>query len=289
MLTKSRNLKFFKAEVGHLNHFLITIEVGLKNIDNTTIIPADFSTSWNPRDYKKSVERSEIWARKSALTYICSAIEGYFENIFNVPSLIQDSALINSYMNKLTSSGVSPTISWKFKHINNTYGITTYEKDLVQLMILWRNGLVHNLFDFCTHPDYSNLEASLRAHSSDFYNNHCHLDINILIDRFKNKKIPTFKETTSMVKASINYISELDKELINHLDKNIYINDCIYNYIKAMPEIKKKEYFMYRTSRKVSYLYSVLCQYYAFEDDNTDSVLQAKLNELAAKNEDYFS
>lgn len=100
MLMKSRNLKFFKSEVGQLNHFLITIEIGLKNIDENTTIPTNFNTSWNPRDYKRSVERSELWARKSALTYICSAIEGYFENIFNTPTLIHNSSLFTAYQMK---------------------------------------------------------------------------------------------------------------------------------------------------------------------------------------------
>jgi len=288
MLIRSRNLKFFKNEVGQLNHFLITIEVGLKNIDNNTTIPTDFKTSWNPRDYKKSVERSEIWARKSALTYICSAIEGYFENLFSTPILIQNTALLNAYT-KIARSGISPSISWKFKNVNSTYGVTTFEKDLVQLMILWRNGLVHNLTNFCSHPEFPDLEARLRAHRSDFFTYHCHLDIDTLVDRVKQKKIPTFKQTTSMIKASINYLYELDKELIQSLDKDIYINDCICNYMQSIPKSKKKEYFKYGVDRKVSFLYSVLCQHYAFDNNNTSLQLKAKLTELANKDEAYFN
>lgn len=289
MLTRSRNLKFFKNEVGQLNHFLITIEVGLKNIDDSTAIPADFQTSWNPRDYTKSVQRSEIWARKSALTYTCSAIEGYFENIFGTPRLIQDTVLLEKYTNRTGRPGIFPTISWKFKNVNSTYGITTYEKDLVQLMILWRNGLVHNLNNFCLHPDFSDLEARLQAHSSDFFSDHCHLDINALIDHFKQKKIPTFKDTTSMIKASINYLYELDKELIQSLDKDVYINDCICNYIQSMSATKKKEYFKYGADRKISFLNSVICQHYAFENNNPSLQLKTKLIELANKDETYFN
>lgn len=156
-------------------------------------------------------------------------------------------------------------------------------------MILWRNGLVHNLTNFYAHSDYPDLEHRLQSYKNDFYNDHCHLDIDGLINRFKNKKVPTFKETTSMIKASIKYLYLLDKNLINNLDYGTYINDCVCDYIKSMNETKKTEYFKYRIDRRISFLSSALCQNYAFESNNTNPLIQTKLNELANENESYFS
>lgn len=289
MLKRSRNLKNFKNDVGQLNHFLITIEVGLKNISSSTTIPSDFKTSWNPRDYIKSVERSEIWARKSALTYICSALEGYFESVFNTPTLIHNVELNNDYTRKKGNSDISPPISWKFKKVNEKYDITTYKKELVQLMILWRNGLVHNLASFCTHPDFTNIESNLRANKADFYSYHCHLDIEALIDRFKQKKIPTFKETTSMIKVSIDYLYELDQKLIQNLDHEKYIQDCICDYMRNITDSKRKEYFMYNDNRRISFLSSVLQQNYAFESNSSNEILIDQITELARKDQTYFN
>ncbi|OPY60336.1 MAG: hypothetical protein A4E56_02762 [Pelotomaculum sp. PtaU1.Bin065] len=77
-LENSKNLKIFKKEIGHANHFLKTILVGLDGVRNGTVIKnEEFSTSWNPRDKRVSADRSSDFAKKSTLIWVVENLEMY--------------------------------------------------------------------------------------------------------------------------------------------------------------------------------------------------------------------
>ena len=275
MFEYSKNLKYFKRNIGHLNHFLITIEIALSNIDSSTHVPDALHTTWNPQDINASISRSREWARKSAIIYTASVVEAYFDSLFKEPLLIQNQTLLQNYNDYLHSHHIPPGISKKMHEINRGYNISEYEKDLVMLLILWRNGIVHNLNDFTAHPDYTTIKQNLRSIHNLIYENHCHLEIDRLLFNFENKKPPSMKEVTSMIKASIDYITTLDMYFINDLNNtsnmNRYIKECLHLFFTTHREQYKK-YSKFTSSRKIRFLENILCQYCCFSrnDEHRD-------------------
>ncbi|HFU4060404.1 TPA: hypothetical protein ACGOZ1_001846 [Streptococcus suis] len=285
MLEFSKNLRDFKKEVGQLNHFLITIEVALKNVNSNTVVPGYFNTTWNPQNWQQSVHRSEQWARKSALTYICSAVEAYFESIFQKPSIIQQESLIEDYSAKVRRRGISPTISWKMSKVNGCYQITQYEKDLVFIMIKWRNGLIHQLPDYSNFEDYQTIKNSLIDNKDMIYNNHCHLDIEELLSSFEKREVPTFKETASMIKATIDYVTQVDLAIVGNLDFADYIKNALSIHFKDLEQnnlIRYNKYFQFDEDRKVRYLQTVLVESFRLKKEifMNDSIVKQVIQDI---------
>lgn len=271
MFEYSKNLKYFKRNIGHLNHFLITIEVALSNTDSSTHVPDALHTTWNPQDINASISRSREWTRKSAIIYTASVVEAYFDSLFKEPFLIRNQTVLQFYNNYRLNNHIPPGISRKMNEINRGYNISEYEKDLVMLLILWRNGIVHNSDDFTAHPCYTTVKQNLKSIHDLIYENHCHLEIDRLLFNFENKKTPSMKEVTSMIKASIDYITTLDMYFINDLNNtsnmNIYIKDCLRLFFTTHREQYQK-YSKFTSSRKIRYLENILCQSYCFSRNN---------------------
>ena len=68
----------FKELLGHANHFLITILVGLNGVKCGTVKHDDeFRAAWNPRDAKASAERSRLFALDLALVRAVDSLATY--------------------------------------------------------------------------------------------------------------------------------------------------------------------------------------------------------------------
>src|ERR1700721_2138620 len=68
----------FKDLLGQANHFLITLLVGLGAVgDGTAMLDQEFRTSWNPRDVRKSAERSRQFAFDLALVRAVDALDTF--------------------------------------------------------------------------------------------------------------------------------------------------------------------------------------------------------------------
>ena len=107
-LSKSKNLKIFKNEIGQANHFLITILVGLDGVhDNKINIKEEFSTSWNPKNRIDSANRSREFAKKSALTSIsCCFVTIVPSGLITTPPVVSLSTIENE-VEKLFPSSVN--------------------------------------------------------------------------------------------------------------------------------------------------------------------------------------
>ena len=77
-LNISERRKRFKDSMGQANHFLITALIGLEYINNNEVsCPESFSTSWNPKNKKSSVERTRLYILKSSLSWAIDCLDTY--------------------------------------------------------------------------------------------------------------------------------------------------------------------------------------------------------------------
>ena len=90
-MTKSPAKKEFKERFGQANHFLITALVGIDAIQSGMITkkPTGFSTTWEPKDPKKSANRSRIFILKSFLAWAVESLEMYMTELNRKPKLLE--------------------------------------------------------------------------------------------------------------------------------------------------------------------------------------------------------
>lgn len=217
-------MKIFKKEIGQANHFLITLLVGLDGIkDGKVELKTEFRTSWNPKDKKVSAQRSRNFAKKSTLAWIVDNIDMYLIKCNEQPKLIQDDLLIQ----KFDKCGRS--VYNKYKAICEYYNIDGIEKAFVDLIICWRNRLVH----YKAENEIMDASRTVLIEKKEYINkNYSGLDTELMLFKFDTSKEPSFKEVASMIRASIAYICILDDILLEKLDGVKYADKVIYYYIK---------------------------------------------------------
>lgn len=231
-LEKSNNLKKFKKQIGQVNHFLITILVGLDGIFYEDIdIRKEFSTSWKPKNKQRSVQRSREFAIKASLAWVTDCVDRYFRSINETPKLVQDH-LLETQMN-----GNGQSIYRNYETMIKLYQIDSIESAFVDLLICWRNRLVH----YKAENDISNLSRRILKKEKEFIQNqYCNLNTTVMLERFdQNKDTPTFKEATSLIKASISFITDLDQKIVNQLDQKKYIKEIVRKFILESPNNKQ--------------------------------------------------
>ena len=87
--------KEFKKRFGQANHLLITTLIGLDSIEsgNITRKPEGFSTSWNPKDPKRSAERARIFSLQSFLGWAVESLEMYLTELNRKPKELESGEL----------------------------------------------------------------------------------------------------------------------------------------------------------------------------------------------------
>jgi len=70
MISATKYYKSFKNQIGHTNHQLLTILVGLDAVRvGTAIKPVDLPAEWNPRNVEESAKRSRRFARSASIAW----------------------------------------------------------------------------------------------------------------------------------------------------------------------------------------------------------------------------
>lgn len=224
-LDNSKNLRVFKNQIGQANHFLITILVGLDGVkDGIVEINDEFSTSWNPKNKVASAERSRDFAKKSALTWIVDNFDMYLRMCNEEPKLIMSQALKNEF------DGNGRSVYNNFKSTSAYFNINDINKAMVDLLICWRNRLVHYKADNDIMSDSKVMFMENKKEILDLYNG---LDIERTLVSFDKYNVPSFKELTSMIKSTINYVYVIDKKFIKEIDMVSYADKILYKYIKT--------------------------------------------------------
>lgn len=218
-------MKQFKLNVGHANHMLVTIMVGLDGIVSKDIeANEEFHAVWNPKDKATSVDRSKIFAKKASLVWLVDCLDAYLRMTNQAPSMVND-----ELKQKIDSEENSKSVYKRISLICSTYNLRGAEYALIDLLICWRNKL--------THYNASNdIEDSSRAILIENYEeikmNYRGLDIKKTLDSFDNRRDPTFKEVASFVSSSINLIRSIDAILISDLDLRDYADRVIIHYLR---------------------------------------------------------
>ena len=106
-LNISKSRRKFKSLMGQANHFLITALIGLDYIDNNEVkCPSSFSTSWNPKDKKSSVDRTRQYILNSSLAWAIDCLDSYFSGCNQSPKLIDNDNFIRELDVKRISRSV---------------------------------------------------------------------------------------------------------------------------------------------------------------------------------------
>lgn len=231
-LKTSQALKAFKKESGQINHMLITLYVGLDGIvsHNLSLNP-NLHTSWNPKSKESSVDRSRIFVRKATITWLVDCIDMYLKLINQAPLLLLPSEIKHA----IDGEEYSRSIYKRVQYLNSQFDLTVVETALIDLLICWRNKMVH--YDAENDITADNRQLLL-ANKCIILKGFCGLDIVAVLKHFDENIVPTFKEVTSLVRATINYIYQLDNILINQLDLKSYADRIIIHYLR---EGKSKE------------------------------------------------
>lgn len=220
----SRAYKKFKTEVGQANHFLITIIIGLDAVEDGAQKRKTFNTTWNPRNVEASVGRSRHYAIKSALAWVVDNLDMYLRICNREPRLYNDSESSeiadtkHSVYNKLTCV------------INNHRELSINKYAYVDLLVCWRNNLVH--FDAENQLMPTSLNYFKNIPSDDIVTNTYHLDVDKMLNRFNNKECPTFKETATLISMTIHFVEELDRLLLRDIQQYRFLEVFLYQLLQ---------------------------------------------------------
>ncbi len=287
IIMHSKAFKEFKREVGQANHYFITIVVGLYAVKNGAKKDDEIHECWNPKDIKASFERSYLYARKTALAWCVDNLDRYFRQANRVPCLY-DSELKNridgSQGHNQSVSGIFRAVCDYFPDINMT------TRSLVNLLIAWRNRMVH--YDARNPLDNEYRDHLLSLEASNPIIEKYHLDIRKMLKSFDDNKVPSNKELETMLSYTMRFVEELDSKLIEKLDKRSYIDSII---AKALKEGNNcTSYFTTNgQEKKMSIIKKWLSTVHCIEDSMYDEELDKYLGEIVMKNKtqlvDYYS
>lgn len=273
-IKNSSQLNRFKRQVGQSNHMLITILVGLDAIDTYDVVKkSEFSTSWNPQNKQASVDRAKVYSKKATLVWIVDNIDMYLRLINRVPSLI-DNDIKKAYDDEINSKSVLKRLSLLCDHL----GINSIDYALVELLITWRNLLTH--FD-SNNSISSKCQKILHDNNNEIKSNYCNLDIDETLERFFKKDVPTFKETTSFVRATINLVYEIDGKLLSNINLSSYAQSIIIGHIKQNKNKRLNDIFSKGSETAYKKLLQILVQNgFKYDEDDSIECLCKKISEL---------
>ena len=221
--------KAFKEMAGQNNHFLITLLVGLHAVETGKApLPAEFRTSWNPKDVQRSAQRSREFAIKALLTWTTDAIDSYVKAVvkhpvLTLPGLREDAAV--AIKEDLGRVGQVRALAKASKQADSA------EYALICAAEVWRNRLVHrNARNRLSPIDV----RSLRNYEGYFATNYQGLIIEETIDRIKRPQslAPTFKEVTAIVRAAHEFTRASDEFLIRSADIDSYMRHLLIMYVQ---------------------------------------------------------
>jgi len=252
-------------EIGQSNHMLITAMIGLDMIStNTSKIDNNLNVAWNPRNPFQSAERSKEYVRKSSLAWLVDCVDMYFRLINRSPRLLQDQKLQDKFNDSIDSRSINARVNTLLEH----YSINTIDSALFDLLICWRNRLVHFDADNNILPSNKILLLSKKDEISSI---HCGIDIERSLDSFEKKTVPTIKEVTTFVKSSIDLLYTIDDILIKKLDLIKYSDQVIMKYFSEFTTKRIDNIFSKDEVRKQKAIRQILIQA-SFNDSEKNDV-----------------
>lgn len=201
----------FKKHFGQANHYLVTGLVALHLLEASEVVsaPPELHTSWNPKDKNSSIHRTRLFAHQAALASAVDAVDMYISLLYRKPNYIKDKDLCSAL------DGANRSVQKKVAAVAGHYQLKPMTVALVDILITWRNNLVHELADNTLRPE---TVAVLANSAKSIAENYRGLITDGLKEKAEKGDSLTFKETTSLINAAHNFVEEVDAIVIERLD-----------------------------------------------------------------------
>lgn len=200
----------FKKLMGQNNHFLITILVGLDGVEagEVTLSPT-FSTSWAPHDVKTSARRSREFAIKALLAWAADSLDTYRKLLTKPNDLFLSTS-------ECTAINAQEGLWLRLKHLAQLRDVPMAEEAaMVELLVLWRNVVVHTKSRDAVTGDLRNRLLARQDAIAEKYRG---LDIQRAMKAASNGSVPSFKEVTSIVSAAHSFVEQVDRAVAARVD-----------------------------------------------------------------------
>ncbi|WP_417710321.1 hypothetical protein [Roseibium aggregatum] len=167
-----------------------------------------------------------------ALVRATDSLDAYIIWSRREPALIQCETLKKS----IDTSGRS--VARRFNSLDKHYSQPNiFLTALINIMIFWRNKLVHSTSEENFDPTHLDILAeNMQWYKETFQG----MDTSRLVIDFKKENPPTLKEITSIIRAVHKYIEVLDQLQLNKLSPETYLREMIKHHINVTSENKMK-------------------------------------------------
>ena len=265
--------------MGQANHFLITALIGLDYIDNIDSVecPPGFSTSWNPRDKKASIDRSRQYIINSSLAWSVDCLDSYFSGCNQEPKLIDNIDFIKD-LDKAGRSVNERLISFS-RHITPIGDMADdycIYKSFVGIAIQWRNNTIHSMGDNKLEQEHKDILLDSATRIFELF---CNLDINETLHNFDSRRNPTFKEVTSIIRGIQRFIENIDACLISRIDTTEYACSILNHHCKKH-KISSESIMSLSKERRNLKVANILKNYSFSETPTTDNAAKIEINDI---------
>lgn len=230
-MTQTPARRRFKHLSGNVNHFLITILIGLDTVRSGQAKRSPtFSTSWAPHDVVRSANRSSEFALNALMSWLVDALDAYAARLNRKPFLLQR----ESDRNSLDECGRS--VGARVEALATSFGLSeSVSYGLSSMAIAWRNRLVHFEAENELPDDVATLLVNSACHIQAEYQK---LDISLLKEDFSKSSTPKFKEATALVRAVQHFVGEVDAQVLSTLDLETYLHQTLEDYLAPDPHLR---------------------------------------------------
>lgn len=214
----------FKDLLGQANHFLITILVGLSGVRSEHVgLDKEFSTSWNPRDVRRSADRSRVFVLDLGLVRAVDAFDTYLMRTRRRPMALAS----EDFAARMDGTGQKVS---KRLEVFSTFlpPLALPRAAFLRLAFDWRNRRVHSLAD--DNLDRREIKILIEAHEV-FREEFGGLDVNDLVKHYQAGDAPTFKETAAIIRLVHGAVEHFDGHLLSSLDIEDYIRACLADHL----------------------------------------------------------
>lgn len=263
--------KEFKKRFGQANHLLITALVGIDGIQTGIITekPESFSTSWNPKNKKRSADRTRIFVLKSFLGWAAESLEMYMTELNRKPKLLESEKFTSLF------SKAGQSLYKKTTLIADEIKVDPVLIGLMEVLITWRNYTFHYDIDNEIRKESMNC---LISNSENVKERFSGLDIFKLKDTWESGSDFTFKETASLIKATQDFVNEIDRYVLANLDTDRFIIESVLKHIKGS-STSKQRYLSFDKVKRTKYL-RVLIQNIVGVSETDDQLIADIMKEL---------
>jgi len=206
----------FKDLLGQANHFLITLLVGLGAVsDGIAKLDDEFRTSWNPRDVKKSAERSRQFALDLSLVRAVDALDTYMMQARRSPTALTSADFASAM------DGTGQKVSKRLEVFSAFLTPLAIRQQLfLKLAIDWRNRRVHSL---AADTISSEEQKELLTYYASLKVEHNGLDMKALVGRYRSNEAPSFKDAASVIRLTQTAVEHFDGQLLAGLEIESYL------------------------------------------------------------------